>query len=623
MLLQGGKKMAGSQSVGTTIQIDGESAWVGATVSWDNNLNVTVSNIYCNGMSDDRWTWRITGSYSIDNDRNVYAGEGVGYSFKSPKDGKTFVFGASPAVNNVSTGAWTNTNGSFVVSSGSSGGGDDDDEGGGGTGSGGNTGTACLLSIFSGNGTSVEVRNMNGNYLSNMSTVYSGDYIAIKCVVTSGYTLSSFNVSGATYAYDYDGYKVYRVTSNVYIHATAESGGSGGNTGGGGGGDFSDSGSIPLSPSSKAWDGEVVWEVRNGKLYLSLYMWKTDGTNRPSSGGYTNSGYVRLNGSEVISFTYDQIEYDRTQYGETYVTNFSSDRTYSISALVGGLSNTGYAGTTLSGSGVINSSSGGGDSGDSGGGSSGGGTNSGLKEYEFTALGVRAKATYTSGPEVTITLLSWDGYGSIPYWRIKGVYSEGDTNTYLEQNNKSSNSFDAYGGYDDGGKNYIFQVCKDGNWNNDGGNASKFHVDFSLAGEGGGEIVDSYTMHFSEGEGTNLTVTRISSTYGAIGTMYANGDIYYDDIWANDLFEIVVEAQEGYQLNELIVDGLQYTNGMYIFSGNRNASITTSATLIASARIFNKNTSSWDMYAPYIYNGSSWNRYRPYIYNGYSWDTYS
>ena len=277
------------------------------------------------------------------------------------------------------------------------------------------------------------------------------------------------------------------------------------------------------------------------------------------------------------------------------------------------------------------------DTGDDNGGSNGGddsddsdnsSANNDLKEYAFTAQGVTAKATYTSGPEVTITILSWNGYNSIPYWRIRGVESEGDRNIYLTPNNKQSNTFDSidmgYGdGYDSGGKNYIFQISKNNIWGNDGGDASKFHVDFSLSGDGGGDATDSYTMHFNEGEGTNLTVTRTSSTYGTTGIIYENGNIYYDDIWANDCFEIVVEAQEGYQLNELAVDGLQYADGVYTFNGGGNASITISATLITSARIFNKNTSSWNTYGIYIYDGSSWNRYRPYIYKGSSWNLYS
>lgn len=201
--------MAYSRSVGTTIQKDGEAAWVGATITYDSDLNVTVSDIYCNSLSDSDWTWRITGSYNIDNDTKVYAGEGVGYKFTSPEDGKTFVFGASPAVNNVSTGAWTNTGGSFVVSS-------SFDEGDSGGDSGGEGGSGnydpwgktynCILSIDQGEHTTVTVIHVQGDYrvgevLENGATfpyVYGGEnyYVQIIFEAEKGYTLSGCTVNG-------------------------------------------------------------------------------------------------------------------------------------------------------------------------------------------------------------------------------------------------------------------------------------------------------------------------------------------------------------------------------------------------------------------------------------------
>lgn len=333
------------------------------------------------------------------------------------------------------------------------------------------------------------------------------------------------------------------------------------------------------------------------KVSSTSLPWRINGTN---SGGDHGTYYISENRNSSGSFT--------AENGHAYAFQVASGGRWSDGIIF-----------------YVNIGSGGGSSsGDDSGGSSSGNANSNLKEYEFTAFGVRAKATYTSGPEVTITILSWNGYSSIPYWRIKGRASQGDSNTYLSQTNASSASFNSYDGYNDGGKEYTFQVCRNGTWGNDSGENSVFLVDFSLSGGGsGGDSSNSYTIQFNEGEGTKLTVTRTSSTYGVTGIIYENGNIYYDDIWANDCFEIVVEAKEGYQLNELVVDGLQYANGAYTFSGNGNASITTSATLVTSARIFNKNTSSWNTYGLYIYNGSSWNRYRPYIYKGSSWNIYS
>lgn len=279
--------------------------------------------------------------------------------------------------------------------------------------------------------------------------------------------------------------------------------------------------------------------------------------------------------------------------------------------------------------------------------------NDSLKEYNFTALGVKAKATYTSGPEVTITILSWSGYDSIPYWRIKGVKSEGDDNIYLGQNNKSSNSFNSDGGYEDGGKNYIFQVCKDGNWNNDGGDASKFHVDFSIdnsgSGGSGGESSSPVTLYVNQGEGTKVKVIRTwsnnSNHYYANtgGIMYENGVMHDNVIWYDgDFFEIAVEAEEGYELDYYNLDedmipfsvsNLEwFTAGEYISDKryklifDSDVIITTTATPIATAHIYNKDSSNWDKYALYIYSvDSGWSRYAPYVYSEStsSWGRYS
>lgn len=401
---------------------------------------------------------------------------------------------------------------------------------------------------------------------------------------------------------------------NSIFNVNFESGGSSGGDSGGGSGGGSDSGDDDNSgensdsggsvyPTSGTQNGVTATFTISGStvtvtvLSTNLY-WRINGTN---SGGDYGTYYISENRSSSRSFTAED--------GHAYAFQVcSSGGTWSD-----GL--TFYVN--------INSGGSGSGDGDGSGGSSGGSTNDGLKTYTMTALGVTAEVTYTSGPEVTITIKSWSGYNSIPYWRVKGRASQGDTNTYLSQTNASSASFDSYDGYNDGGKEYTFQVCRNGTWGNDSGESSVFLVDFSLDGDGsGGNITNSYILHFNEGEGTNLTVTRTSSSYGAIGVMYENGNIYYDDIWANDHFEIIVEAKEGYQLNELVIDGLQYANGVYTFGGSGDASITTSATLVTSVRIFNKNTSTWNTYALNIYNGSSWNRYRPYIYDGSSWNLY-
>lgn len=111
-------------------------------------------------------------------------------------------------------------------------------------------------------------------------------------------------------------------------------------------------GSISLT-SSKAWSGSIEWTIDNYTLTMKLYMWKTDNTNSPSSGGSWSNGSVTFNGSEVIYFSYDQLEYGKTQYGDTYTTPIDYGTSYSVSASVAGLGGTSLSGYTLSGTGTI------------------------------------------------------------------------------------------------------------------------------------------------------------------------------------------------------------------------------------------------------------------------------
>lgn len=279
----------------------------------------------------------------------------------------------------------------------------------------------------------------------------------------------------------------------------------------------------------------------------------------------------------------------------------------------------------------------------------GDGVNSTLKTCTVTALGVTAQVTYTSGPEVTITILSWDGYNSIPYWRVKGRASQGDTNTYLAQTNASSDSFDSVDlghgdGYDDGGKEYTFQVCKNGNWNNDGGEDSIFLVDFSLGGDDSGGGSDSVTpcgyLIVNQGEGTKLHIQRIWPSERTCYEDLETGDPIYMD--GEDTFFVSVEVLDGYELDYYSFYGVQLgyhldnfvefepngrppedTNIYYQVGSYGNATVTSTATPIASVRIYNNNISSWNKYVPYIYDGSNWNKYRPYIYSNSNWNKYN
>lgn len=339
--------------------------------------------------------------------------------------------------------------------------------------------------------------------------------------------------------------------------------------------------------------------------------------------GYTNT-FNAEDGGEYIFQVYDSVDgyYTNNAFSTSgFTVNFNG------SSGGGGGDNTG------------------GDPDDSGG--SGNTGNSSLKEYTFTALGVTAKATYTSGPEVTVTILSWNGYNSIPYWRIKGRASQGDTNTYLSQTNASKASFNSYDGYNNGGKEYTFQVCRNGTWGNDSGENSVFLVDFSLGGSGGsgeGGSSSPVTLYVNQGEGTKIKIIRTWSNnsthyYGNTdGIMYENGVMFDNQIWYDgDFFEIAVKAENGYELEYYNFDGYMVpfntdnlewvTTGEYISDkryrlvSDSDVTITTTATPSATARIYNN--SSWNKYILHIFSNSNWNKYTPYIYKNSSWNRYS
>lgn len=176
----------------------GDNTYVAsATVTWDSNLKVTVSNVSCSS-SGVSYKWRIRGRAS-DNDDTVYAGTDISNSFTAT-EGKTYIFQACVSG---AGGVWGNsTDGSsnFTVTSdsgGDSGGGEEDNP------------TPTVLNITQGNGTILTVERIyskhanysDGNnkvYLSNGDTVYyDGDYFVITAEALDGYELDYYNHNGS------------------------------------------------------------------------------------------------------------------------------------------------------------------------------------------------------------------------------------------------------------------------------------------------------------------------------------------------------------------------------------------------------------------------------------------
>lgn len=274
------------------------------------------------------------------------------------------------------------------------------------------------------------------------------------------------------------------------------------------------------------------------------------------------------------------------------------------------------------------SGSGGGDSG----GNSGGNSSSGSDTA--TASGVTAKATWTAGSnKVTVTITSLGGYNAGLYWRLKGVKSEGDENTYIPQTNSTSATFTQ----NVSKKNYTFQICPNGTWTNDGGDTSKLTVDFGSDFSGGDSDSDTVEpcgqLIVNQGEGTILHVQRSWPPERTCYTDLQTGEPIYCD--GEDCFFFEVEVLDGYELDYYDFEDKQlgyilenfdsYTSDsdtdFYRISSYGDAIITSTAKPIATAHIYNN--FNWDKYGLYIYDNFDWNRYTPYIYNGSSWDRYN
>ena len=242
-----------------------------------------------------------------------------------------------------------------------------------------------------------------------------------------------------------------------------------------------------------------------------------------------------------------------------------------------------------------------------------------------------ATVTWYSGPEVTVNVSSTTSWKMVPRGSsghpgiLSGTYA---TDSY-------SNTFNA----DDGGE-YIFQIYDsvEGTYYNNNFDTSGFTVNFGDdsggSGSGGGEdtSASSHTLHINQGEGTIIKVERTWSDYGATGYLSDGDTIYYPA----DRFQITAEPSEGYEIDYYDSDDGEHLSFMMVnltkpYDGEpyqllyaADATITTTATTVATVHIYNKDNSGWNRYAPYIYNkDSGWNRYAPFVYNGSSWNRYS
>lgn len=227
-------------------------------------------------------------------------------------------------------------------------------------------------------------------------------------------------------------------------------------------------------------------------------------------------------------------------------------------------------------------------------------------------------------------------------WRL--VQRGNSSKVYLSHSyatDSYSNTFTAT----DGGE-YIFQVyCTvEEQYYNDSFSTSGFTVDSSDdsgdsgGGDSGGGSSSATPCGYlivNQGEGTILHVQRSWPPERTCYTDLQTGEPIYCD--GEDCFFFKVEVLDGYELDYYDFEdkqlGYQLENFSYYTSDTSydyyqiatygNATVTTTATPIATAYIYEV-SSGWDRYAPYIYDASSgWVRYVPYVHNGTSWERYS
>lgn len=242
-----------------------------------------------------------------------------------------------------------------------------------------------------------------------------------------------------------------------------------------------------------------------------------------------------------------------------------------------------------------------------------------------------ATVTWGAGPEVTVNVSSTASWKMVP----RGSSGHSGILSSAYATDSYSNTFIATDG-----DQYVFQVydAVEGTYYNQDFATSGFTVDFSDdsgGGEsGGGEdtSASAHTLHINQGEGTIIKVQRTWSDFGATGYLSDGDTVYYPA----DRFQITAEPLEGYEIDyydsddgehlPFMMDNLTkpYDGEPYQLLYAADATISATATPIATVHIYNQDDSSWGKYALYVYsNDSGWNRYAPFVYNGSSWNRYS
>lgn len=215
-------------------------------------------------------------------------------------------------------------------------------------------------------------------------------------------------------------------------------------------------------------------------------------------------------------------------------------------------------------------------------------------DYEgYSSEYAYATITCDNAPEVTVTITS----ANIVTWRIRGQGSDA-TEYCVGVGGARSGTFVA-----EDGKSYVFQIYSQTYSTYSDGDV--FTIDFDSSGDsgdsGGTVISPTYKLHINQGEGTRVTVVRTwndAELKGEYAIMTDGSTIAYHDV-----FEIAVEALDGYALNYYTLGSntvafsstnLSVTSdGRYIVPNYADVYITTSATVKSYKLSASADVGSW------------------------------
>lgn len=301
-----------------------------------------------------------------------------------------------------------------------------------------------------------------------------------------------------------------------------------------------------INPSSVTQNGVTAWLTLSGstvtvEVSSMSYSWRINGTN---SGGDHGTYYIKENRNASGSFTVSD-----------------DNHTYAFQVASGGRWSDGAPFT-------VTFDSGGGDSGGGGDGDSGGSYILTIAQGTGTELTVKRTWDESGHVGTGIIFPTSDGYPIAEYPIVHGDNHE------IEAKAKDGYELDSY--KYDATTTLGFKVT---NLTRKYEETDKVYR-YTLTSDGNARIESTatpkqYKLTISEGAGSNLTVTRISSNHnnGSSGQLVNGAAIYHDD-----KLQITCDVDTGYETPSIkIGDTTLSSGGEYVVSGN--TTVTSSASV--------------------------------------------